>query len=77
MLYKKYHRQYLREWRIGRKFKYNHCSSGIFEVTGKPYICGRNIQIDEVDRFDEYEYDTVIALESGKMSIKNIITWLD
>ena len=35
MLYKKIHRQYLRKWRIGRKFKYNR---HVYEVTKKPYI---------------------------------------
>lgn len=36
MLYKKVHRQYLREFRIGRRFKdkYDNC---IDEITGKPY----------------------------------------
>lgn len=36
MLYKKIHRQYLREWKVGRKYK---TSSGkVYKVSRKPYI---------------------------------------
>lgn len=35
MLYKKIHRQYLREFRMGRKFRYN---GEVHEVAGKLYI---------------------------------------
>lgn len=35
MLYKKIHRQFLREFRVGRKFKYNKV---VYEVTEKPHI---------------------------------------
>lgn len=79
MLYKKIHRQFLRQFRIGRKYRFSGCR---FEITGKPYICGRSIQVDEVNIFEEGTidtYDVIIALDNGKMSIKikNIITWLD
>lgn len=36
MLYKKVHRQYLRRYRVGRKFKYGELD--VLEVTGKPHI---------------------------------------
>lgn len=35
MLYKKIHRQFLRGFREGRKFK---CEGEVYEVAGKPYI---------------------------------------
>lgn len=36
MLYKKIHRQYLRQWRIGRRFKID--SGLVYEVTREPFI---------------------------------------
>ena len=36
MLYKKIHRQYLREWRLGRKFKLD--NGEVYEVTKEPFI---------------------------------------
>ena len=42
MLYKKIHRQYLREWRVGREFKYYN----IHRVTRKPHIEGSYIWMD-------------------------------
>ena len=79
MLYKKIHRQFLREFKVGRKYRFG---GVVFEITGKPYICGRYIRVDEVNIFEEWTYDTydiIIALDNGKMSIKikDIITWLD
>ena len=35
MLYKKVHRQFVKEFRVGREFKY---SNKIFKITSKPYI---------------------------------------
>ena len=46
MLYKKVHRQYLRQFRVGRKFK---CYGFVYEITKeKPYIDikGGSIRID-------------------------------
>lgn len=37
MLYKKIHRQYLREWRVGRKFKLD--NGLVYEITREPFIC--------------------------------------
>ena len=37
MLYKKIHRQYLRQFRIGRWFKYKY-SRTVYEVTSEPHI---------------------------------------
>ena len=39
MLYKKVHRQYVRQYRIGRKFKWKFgWLEEVYEVTQKPYI---------------------------------------
>lgn len=38
MLYKKIHRQHLREWRLGRKFKE---AGNVYKVTSKPRIRSR------------------------------------
>ena len=35
MLYKKVHRQYVKEWRIGRKFRF---INRVCKITSKPYI---------------------------------------
>lgn len=37
MLYKKIHRQFLRQWRLGRRFKLSSCGD-VHEVVGKLYI---------------------------------------
>ena len=79
MLYKKYHRQYVREFREGRKFEHRGSAGGVFgvyEVIGKPYISGRYIQVDEIDYSDEgTEEDSIVVLNNGKMICE--ITWLD
>ena len=73
MLYKKVHRQYLREWRIGRKFKY---LGEVYEITKeKPFIdieCG-NIRID-------HWFLILILIDgekSGQLWCKDNIEWLD
>lgn len=80
MLYKKVHRQFVREFRVGRKFKYKNSSGGgvfgVYEVTRKPYICGRSIKVNEINNYDEGTYDLIVDLDSGKM-IYDYITWLD
>ena len=44
MLYKKTHRQYLREWRVGRKFKVN---GKVYEITKEePFIEYGSIFVD-------------------------------
>lgn len=73
MLYKKIHRQFLREFKVGRKYRFG---GVVFEITGKPYICGRYIRVDEVNNYDEGTYDLIVDLDSGKM-IYDYITWLD
>ena len=76
MLYKKYHRNFVSQFKKGRKYKF---SGVVFEITGKPYICERTIEVDEVNIFEEGTYDTydvIVDLDSGKM-IYNYITWLD
>ena len=76
MLYKKIHRQHLREWRIGRKFRYK-SSFGVYEVTGKPYICRRYIRVDEVNNYEEKTYDLIVALNDGRLWNTDVIIWLD
>ncbi len=75
VLYKKIHRQYLKEWRKGRKFKYR-CSyaMNVYEITKEPHICERYIQVEEVDRYNEKVYDVIITLDSGKIIAD--VTWL-
>ena len=78
MLYKKIHRQHLREWRVGRKFKNEY--DVVYEVASKPYIEGLDYQI-LVDRNDGYEM-LLIPLCGGSLKGKllhksPIIKWLD
>ncbi len=71
MLYKKIYRQYLREFRIGRKFKFY---GGVFKITEKPRIEGNYIRVDDWD---------LISITGGgyrQMWFKGDreeITWLD
>ena len=79
MLYKKIHRQFLREFRIGRKFEHKSSTGGVFgvyEVTGKPYICWRYIKVNEIDYSDEGTEDSIVVLNLNSGKIYEI-TWLD
>lgn len=82
MLYKKTHRQYLREFKVGRRYRYE--GDGVYEITRKPYIDeDYYIKIDvDNDRYFSCRCIAVIALYSGKMwykfkIAKDIIIWLD
>ena len=44
MLYKKVHRLYLREWRLGRKFKTSNCKG---KITKEPCIGSNTIWIED------------------------------
>lgn len=66
MLYKKVHRQYVRQFRIGRKYKF---SSYVYEVIEKPYI---NIRKGYIAA----ECRVLIIISSGKMYWHDII-WLE
>ena len=50
MLYKKVHRQHLREFRKGRKFKYDY---HVHEVTKEPYIYGGSIWISRIIEYNK------------------------
>ena len=76
MLYKKVHRQFVREFQVGRKYRFND-SNIVGEISGKPSI-------------DKKEYGYIYILVgslyliymtgpySGKMWHKDdYITWLD
>ena len=66
MLYKKIHRQYVKEFRKGRKFKID---GEVYEVTREPYIEGEYITIGCCWR--------LIPFWSGGLWYKYEITWLD
>lgn len=67
MLYKKYHRNYVRKFKKGVKLRYHYSQ---VEVTKEPYRFGRSIEI-EVDN----RYIWTIVSISGKIlySIYNVI----
>lgn len=78
MLYKKIHRQYLREFRIGRGYRYENESVYRNRITRKPYINEDYIQIDVDNEYFGDRCIALIALYSGKMWYKfKIITWVD
>ena len=54
MLYKKIHRQYLKNFRLGRKFKISNinCKGKVYEVTREPYVVGSLILADRSDGYD-------------------------
>lgn len=80
MLYKKVHRQHLREFWEGRRFEVRTYSSvNVYEVTSEPYIEGLDYQI-LVDRSDGYDMLLIplCGLDKGKLRHKfPIIKWLD
>lgn len=73
MLYKKYHRNYLKQFRIGRRFKFHENEGNVFGVTCKPYIekdyKGNYINISITRWY-------LISLVSGKIVLRHI-TWLN
>ena len=70
MLYKKIHRQYLREFKRGRKFKIRNinCKGKVYEVTKEPIIGRVAIWIDGMD---------LISFYSGKIRYKDEFKWID
>lgn len=69
MLYKKIHRQYLREFRVGRKFRFD---GEVYKVTTKPVTTDSTIFI-----FRGITYNTLIDLYDGKMCYKDKVVWLN
>ena len=70
MLYKKIHRQFLRECRIGRK--YRSCSSGnVYVVTGKPHIDSDSILADG------WNVITIKGQDSGRIWNRSIFAWIE
>lgn len=78
MLYKKIHRQYLREFREGRKYRYEDVER---VVAKKPYIDGKYIQIIYVkDGCRFCSVQILISIENlflGELLSKSDITWLE
>ena len=79
MLYKKIHRQLVRECRRGRKFKYGN-DVLVYKITKEPYIDG-HILIDVITRYNEYPGKKLITTtnkESGWVWLdKDYVTWLN
>ena len=74
MLYKKIHRQHVKQFRKGRKFRFY----GFHEVKiiKEPYIDGDYIKINVA--YDRYDNPAIISFYSGKLWHKNDdITWLE
>lgn len=73
MLYKKVHRQHIREWRKGRKFKYNDRDEVCrIPFTAKPHI------IEEFNILIEgWALICMYSPHLGKIVHKDRITWLD
>ena len=70
MLYKKIHRQYLREFKKGRKFKFNDGSEEVYEIFDEPLV-------DEDDELIWVDGMSLISLYSGRLLHKDYITWLN
>lgn len=65
MLYKKIHRQYLRQWRLGRKYK---MYGEVCEVTREPYLDSEynyNVAVGELIAGGKYFATTSIILSIG------------
>ena len=66
MLYKKIHRQYLRKWKVGRRFRHEKYGN-VYRITREPYIDGRYITIDCIDK-THYGYDFSLIYMTGDSS---------
>lgn len=85
MLYKKIHRQYVREFWVGRRFK---CKGfgDIYRITSKPYIesggrwiCVKVMLVDK-DRYDHWSMISItdwFRSHKGELCNKNEIIWLE
>ena len=71
MLYKKIHRQYVKEFRVGRKYKLYGDDDVVCEIAGKPYIDIEGSCINTDCWF-------LISLSSGRLFFnKDDFEWLD
>ena len=63
MLYKKYHRNFVSQFKIGARFKFrfSNGTEDIIEVIKKPYICDRVVELEVVDGFF-----AIIDLKKGR-----------
>ena len=85
MLYKKIHRQYLRQFQEGRELKYECCGCNkVYKITKKLYIDDENyITIDCVEKDDEGNESertftfSLISIASCQFLYKDKITFLD
>ena len=70
MLYKKVHRQFLRDFRVGRKYKL-HGDEVVREITKKPYI-GKQDNCINTDRW------FLISFSTGRLIFnKDDFEWLN
>ena len=79
MLYKKAHRQYLREWRIGRRFRfYDDVNNWAYRITSEPYIKDNYIVILRGSTYNTFNtFRALIDLYDGKMYYKDKVVWLN
>lgn len=77
MLYKKIHRQYLREFRDGRKFKDKY--DAVYEVLGKLHIDRILIRVwvEKTIKFTKYHDFLLLITPSGRFWLGVDIEWLD
>lgn len=89
MLYKKIHRQFLREFREGRRFKCENFGD-IYRIISKPYIdsrgwwtCVKIMFVDKDQHNHQHSHWSVVSItdcfmsHKGELSNKNDITWLE
>ena len=73
MLYKKFHRQFIRQFWKGRKFRFND-GGNIYEVTFGPYISWTGNIVVDISNRDAWR---IIRLSTGKLRYKDNIEWLE
>lgn len=66
MLYKKIHRQYVKEFQVGRKYRFE--GGEVYKITTSPYIGSCFIFIVDWE---------LINIVSGRLWNKDRIEWLD
>ena len=83
MLYKKIHRQYLRQFRVGREFKYKFKSdnySVVCKVTKKLYIDDKNfVNVSCIGDCCEFTFCliSINSFSTGRFLYKDEFRWID
>ena len=68
MLYKKYHRNFVKQFRIGTRVKFNFVGGKEYQIRQNPFICkGSQGNVIEVYYGKSRNYDLCLVFANGKL----------